>query len=99
MCGPASVPSGPKDLTLPPPPSVPWQSGVVQLVNASAKCLPRAMTAGSSERVNKRLVAGGAGFLGSSIIRELLDRRASVRVLALPNETTENLAGLDVEVV
>jgi dihydroflavonol-4-reductase len=47
----------------------------------------------------KALVTGGAGFLGSSVVRELLAREAKVRVLALSNEPLDNLEGAAVEVV
>lgn len=50
--------------------------------------------------MRKVLVTGGAGFLGSSIVRELGSKSLSVRVLARPEESLENLKGLDgVEVV
>ncbi len=47
----------------------------------------------------KTLVTGGGGFIGSNIVKLLLDRNEAVRVLHLPNERLDNLNGLDVELV
>ncbi|MEM9073986.1 MAG: NAD-dependent epimerase/dehydratase family protein [Myxococcota bacterium] len=49
--------------------------------------------------MKQALVTGGCGFLGSSIVRELLDRGVGVRILALPGERTTNVDGLEVEIV
>jgi dihydroflavonol-4-reductase len=49
--------------------------------------------------MKKALVTGGCGFLGSSIVRHLLERDVDVRVLALPNESSDNVDGLDIEIV
>jgi dihydroflavonol-4-reductase len=44
-------------------------------------------------------VTCGCGFLGSAIVRALAPESTRVRVLARPGESTENIDGLDVEIV
>ena len=47
----------------------------------------------------KYLVTGATGFVGAAIVRGLLARGQSVRVLARPNSDRRNIASLEVEVV
>ncbi|RJP39794.1 MAG: NAD-dependent epimerase/dehydratase family protein [Desulfobacteraceae bacterium] len=43
------------------------------------------------------LVTGAAGFIGSHVVRQLLDDNIAVRALIRPGENTVNLKGLDIE--
>ena len=45
------------------------------------------------------LVTGGAGFIGSSVVRAVAATGASVRALVEPGGGRENLAGMDVEII
>ncbi len=47
----------------------------------------------------KTLVTGASGFIGSSVVRRLLERGKSVRCYVEPGAKTSNLDGLDVEIV
>ncbi|MEZ4228232.1 MAG: NAD-dependent epimerase/dehydratase family protein [Polyangiaceae bacterium] len=48
--------------------------------------------------MKRAMVTGGCGFLGSAIVRLLVERGVTVKVLALPDEPSDNLKGLDVEI-
>ncbi len=49
--------------------------------------------------MNKALVTGAAGFIGSHVVGELLEENVEVRCLIKPGEPTGNLDGLDVEML
>jgi dihydroflavonol-4-reductase len=49
--------------------------------------------------MQRALVTGGCGFLGSAIVRHLAEERVAVRVLAMRGEPRDNVEGIDVEVV
>ena len=49
--------------------------------------------------MQKALVTGAAGFIGSHVVRELLAENVEVRCLIRPGESTRNLDGLDVEML
>ncbi|UJR80188.1 NAD-dependent epimerase/dehydratase family protein [Sandaracinus amylolyticus] len=49
--------------------------------------------------MKRALVTGGCGFLGSWMVRRLIDRGVAVRVLAAKGEPRDNITGLDVDVV
>jgi len=46
----------------------------------------------------KTLITGSTGFLGSAVLRELLDDGREVKLLVRKDANTANIDGLDVEV-
>ena len=47
----------------------------------------------------KILVTGGSGYIGSAVVRQLLEAGAELRVLVREADDLRNLGGLDVELV
>jgi len=47
----------------------------------------------------RAFVTGGTGFIGSSVVRVLLERNVGVRALSRADSDRQNLDGLDVEIV
>ena len=51
------------------------------------------------EQSRKTLVTGASGFVGAAVVRALLARGETVRVLMRPSSDRQNIAGLDVDIV
>lgn len=49
--------------------------------------------------MKKALVTGAAGFIGSHVVRQLLDKNIEVRALVKPKENTANIKDFDIEIM
>lgn len=49
--------------------------------------------------MKKVLVTGGAGFIGSNVVKELATRGVDITVMIRPGENTKNIDGLDIKIV
>jgi len=49
--------------------------------------------------MKKALVTGAAGFIGSHVVRELLEDNVEVRALVRPGESLQNIDGLEIEII
>lgn len=49
--------------------------------------------------MKKALVTGAAGFIGSHVVAQLLEKNVDVRAFDKPRENTVNIKGLDIEIL
>jgi len=49
--------------------------------------------------MKKALVTGAAGFIGSHVVSQLLEKNVEVRAFIKPKENTANIKGLDIEIM
>ncbi len=49
--------------------------------------------------MKKALVTGAAGFIGSHVVVQLLEKNVEVRAFVKPKENTANIKGLDIEIM
>ena len=49
--------------------------------------------------MKKALVTGAAGFIGSHVVSQLLEKNIEVRAFVKPQENMANIKGLDIEIM
>ncbi len=49
--------------------------------------------------MKKALVTGAAGFIGSHVVAQLLEKNIEVRAFVKPKENTANIKNLDIEIM